>query len=107
MRAPLALKPYECKEKGYIQHNLTPRAFAEVRQTRGTPLIGTEDFTPAEVKEIASERLVIIVKDTGIGIAPDDLPTFRNGHHRTQIAGRFIAPQFPGVFGTPFGCLGA
>ena len=26
-----------------------------------------------EVKEIASERLVIIVKDTGIGIAPDDL----------------------------------
>ena len=45
---------YECKKKGYIQENLTPRAFAEVRQTRGNPLIGTEDFTPAEVKEIAS-----------------------------------------------------
>lgn len=45
---------YECKQKGYIQENLTPRAFAEVRQTRGNPLIGTEDFTPAEVKEIAT-----------------------------------------------------
>jgi anaerobic magnesium-protoporphyrin IX monomethyl ester cyclase len=44
----------ECKKKGYIQENLTPRAFAEVRQTRGVPLIKTEDFMPIEVKEIAS-----------------------------------------------------
>jgi magnesium-protoporphyrin IX monomethyl ester (oxidative) cyclase len=44
----------ECKKKGYIRENLTPRAFAEVRQTRGMPLIKTEDFMPIEVKEIAS-----------------------------------------------------
>jgi magnesium-protoporphyrin IX monomethyl ester (oxidative) cyclase len=44
----------ECKKKGYIPENLTPRAFAEVRQTRGMPLIKTEDFMPIEVKEIAS-----------------------------------------------------
>ena len=44
----------ECKEKGYIQENLTSRAFAEVRQTWGMPLIRTEDFAPIEVKEIAS-----------------------------------------------------
>jgi anaerobic magnesium-protoporphyrin IX monomethyl ester cyclase len=44
----------ECAKKGYIQANLTPRAFAEVRQTRGMPLIKTEDFMPIEVKEIAS-----------------------------------------------------
>jgi len=44
----------ECKEKGYIQGDLTSRAFAEVRQTRGNPLIRTEDFTPSEVKEIAA-----------------------------------------------------
>jgi anaerobic magnesium-protoporphyrin IX monomethyl ester cyclase len=44
----------ECAQKGYIQENLTPRAFAEVRQTRGMPLIRTEDFMPIEVKEIAS-----------------------------------------------------
>src|SRR3989337_31277 len=44
----------ECTEKGYIQENLTSRAFAEVRQTRGMPLIRTEDFAPIEVKEIVS-----------------------------------------------------
>lgn len=43
----------ECKEKGYIQGELTSRAFAQVRQTRGMPLINTEDFTANEVKEIA------------------------------------------------------
>jgi len=56
----------ECKEKGYIQGDLTSRAFAEVRQTWGMPLIRTEDFAPSEVKEIAaiavkrSKRLSII-----------------------------------------------
>jgi anaerobic magnesium-protoporphyrin IX monomethyl ester cyclase len=44
----------ECKEKGYIQGDLTSRAFAEVRQTRGMPLISTEDFMASEVKEIAA-----------------------------------------------------
>jgi anaerobic magnesium-protoporphyrin IX monomethyl ester cyclase len=44
----------ECQKKGYIKENLTSRAFAEVRQTRGLPLIKTEDFTPSEVKDIAA-----------------------------------------------------
>jgi len=44
----------ECKEKGYIQENLTSRAFAEVRQTWGMPIIRTEDFAPIEVREIAA-----------------------------------------------------
>ena len=44
----------ECQKKGYIEENLTSRAFAEVRQTRGMPLIRTEDFTASEVKEITS-----------------------------------------------------
>jgi anaerobic magnesium-protoporphyrin IX monomethyl ester cyclase len=43
----------ECKQKGYIKKDLTPRAFAEVRQSRGLPLIETEDFLSTEVKEIA------------------------------------------------------
>lgn len=56
----------ECMEKGYIEGELTPRAFAEVRQTWGMPLIRTEDFTPAEVKAIAAtavkqyKRLLLI-----------------------------------------------
>ena len=44
----------ECMKKEYIEGPLTSRAFAEVRQTRGMPLITTEDFSPSEVKEIAA-----------------------------------------------------
>lgn len=47
----------ECKAKGYIQENLTWNAFAEARQPKGMPLITTDDFTPAEVKEIAAKAL--------------------------------------------------
>ena len=64
----------ECVEKGYIEKDLTSRAFAEVRQTRGMPLIRTADFTPSEVKEIAAmavrryKRLSLInfVKNPGL-----------------------------------------
>jgi magnesium-protoporphyrin IX monomethyl ester (oxidative) cyclase len=45
----------ECKDSNFIRENLTPRDFAEVRQTRGMPLIETPDFTPKEVREIAVE----------------------------------------------------
>ncbi|MEM2098660.1 MAG: radical SAM protein [Candidatus Bathyarchaeia archaeon] len=47
----------ECKHKGYIKKELTPRAFAEVRQAHGEPLIETKDFTTQEVKEIAAIAL--------------------------------------------------
>jgi magnesium-protoporphyrin IX monomethyl ester (oxidative) cyclase len=47
----------ECKTKGYIQKDLTWNAFAEARQPKGMPLITTNDFTPAEVKEIAAKAL--------------------------------------------------
>jgi anaerobic magnesium-protoporphyrin IX monomethyl ester cyclase len=47
----------ECKAKGYIPQNLTWNAFAEARQPKGMPLITTNDFTPAEVKEIAAKAL--------------------------------------------------
>jgi anaerobic magnesium-protoporphyrin IX monomethyl ester cyclase len=47
----------ECVKKGYLKEDLTPRALAEVRQTKGKPLIETEDFTAEDVKEIASNAL--------------------------------------------------
>ncbi len=47
----------ECKEKGYIPADLTWNSFAEARQPKGMPLITTNDFTPAEVKEIAAKAL--------------------------------------------------
>ena len=36
---------------------MTRTAFAEARQPKGMPLITTNDFTPAEVKEIAIKAL--------------------------------------------------
>ncbi|GAI47942.1 unnamed protein product [marine sediment metagenome] len=47
----------ECNKKGYIRGSLTPRAFAEVRQNWGLPLIETEEFTAMDVKEIASRAM--------------------------------------------------
>ena len=47
----------ECRKEGYIRGNLTPRAFAEVRQNWGLPLIETENFTVMDVKEIASRAM--------------------------------------------------
>jgi magnesium-protoporphyrin IX monomethyl ester (oxidative) cyclase len=47
----------ECMKKGYIKEELTSRALAEVRQTKGKPLIETEDFTAQDVKEIAAHAL--------------------------------------------------
>jgi anaerobic magnesium-protoporphyrin IX monomethyl ester cyclase len=81
---------YECKEKGYIQHNLTPRAFAEVRQTRGTPLIGTEDFTPAEVKEIASIAMKRYRKVSLINYFKNPKKTLRTVFGQPRIITKYI-----------------
>lgn len=43
-----------CREKGYLTQELTPRALSEATQPWGKGLIRTEDFTPEEVKELAS-----------------------------------------------------
>jgi len=47
----------ECRKEGYIRGSLTPRAFAEVRQNWGLPLIETENFTAMDVQEIASRAM--------------------------------------------------
>jgi hypothetical protein len=47
----------ECLKKGFLKAELTPRALAEARQTRGMPLIETADFTPEDVKEIAADAI--------------------------------------------------
>ena len=47
----------ECKQKGYIKGDLSPRAFAEARQTCGLPLIESKEFSAVEVKEIASNAV--------------------------------------------------
>jgi anaerobic magnesium-protoporphyrin IX monomethyl ester cyclase len=81
---------HECKKKGYIQENLTPRAFAEVRQTRGNPLIGTEDFTPAEVKEIASMAVRRYKKISLINYAKSPGKTLKTAFAQPKIVIKYI-----------------
>jgi magnesium-protoporphyrin IX monomethyl ester (oxidative) cyclase len=81
---------YECKKKGYIQENLTPRAFAEVRQTRGNPLIGTEDFTPAEVKEIATIAMNRYRRISLINYVKNPRKTLGTAFGQPRVVGKFI-----------------
>jgi anaerobic magnesium-protoporphyrin IX monomethyl ester cyclase len=81
---------YECKKKGYIQENLTPQAFAEVRQTRGNPLIGTENFTPAEVKEIASLAMRRYRKISLINYVKSPGKTLRTAFAQPKIVIKYI-----------------
>ncbi len=81
---------YECKKNGYIQENLTPRAFAEVRQTSGNPLIGTKDFTPAEVKEIATMAMNRYRKISLINYIKNPRKTLGTVFGQPRIVGKFI-----------------
>ncbi len=47
----------DCKAKGYLPADLSWNSFAQARQAKGMPLITTNEFTPAEVKEIAAKAL--------------------------------------------------
>lgn len=81
---------YECKKKGYIQENLTPRAFAEVRQTRGNPLIGTEDFTPIEVKEIATMAMERYRKISLFNYIKNPRKTLRTAFGQPRIVVKYL-----------------
>lgn len=81
---------YECKKKGYIQENLTPRAFAEVRQAQGNPLIGTEDFTPAEVKEIAALAMNRYRKISLINYVKNPRKTLGTMFGQPKLIGKFV-----------------
>jgi hypothetical protein len=79
-----------CKEKGYLQQDLTPRAFSEVRQPRGVPLIKTEDFTPLEVKEIASKAVDRYKKLSMISYAKYPFKTLKTAQSSPRVIRRFI-----------------
>jgi anaerobic magnesium-protoporphyrin IX monomethyl ester cyclase len=81
---------YQCKEKGYIQENLTPRAFAEVRQTRGNPLIGTEDFTPAEVKEVAAMAMDRYQRISMVNYIKNPIKTLHSIFSQPKLVRKYI-----------------
>jgi len=80
----------ECKKKGYIQENLPPRAFAEVRQTWGIPLIRTEDFAPMEVKEIASMAVRRYKRLSLINYFKNPWQTLKTAFNQPKIVLKFI-----------------
>jgi magnesium-protoporphyrin IX monomethyl ester (oxidative) cyclase len=80
----------ECRTKGYIQENLTPRAFAEVRQTHGMPLISTEDFAASEVKEIAAMAVRRYKKLSLINYFKDPGKTLKTALNQPKIVLKFL-----------------
>jgi len=81
----------ECKDKGFIRENLTPRDLAEVRQTRGMPLIETGDFTPNEVKRIAIEAFKEYKRLSIINYVKNPKKTLRAALSYPQIITKFIS----------------
>ena len=80
----------ECKEKGYIRGSLTPRAFAEVRQNWGLPLIGTENFTAMDVKEIALWAIKEYRKISIINYIRYLRKTLKTALNQPNLVGKFI-----------------
>jgi hypothetical protein len=61
-----------------------------VRQTRGNPLIGTEDFTPAEVKEIASMAMRRYRKTALINYVKSPGKTLRTVFGQPKIVMKYV-----------------
>ena len=80
----------ECKEKGYIRGSLTPRAFAEVRQNWGLPLIETENFTAMDVKEIALWAIKEYRKISIINYIRYPRKTLKTALNQPNLVGKFI-----------------
>ena len=84
----------ECLDKGYLKTELTPRALAEARQTRGAPLIETIDFTPQEVKEIADKAMKQYKRISLINSVKYPAKTLGTLFHEPNIAVKFIKNMF-------------
>ena len=80
----------ECKQNGYIRGNLTPRAFAEVRQNWGLPLIETEKFTATEVKEIALRAMKAYKMLSIINYIKNPKKTLLTALNQPNLVGKFI-----------------
>ncbi|MCW4016156.1 MAG: B12-binding domain-containing radical SAM protein [Candidatus Bathyarchaeota archaeon] len=80
----------ECTNKGYVRGELTPRAFAEVRQTWGLPLIETENFTATDVKEIAMWAIKEYRKISIINYIKYPRKTLKSVMNQPNLVGKFI-----------------
>ena len=84
----------ECKAKGYIQQDLTWNAFAQARQPNGMPLITTDVFTPAEVKEIAANALAKYKKLSLINHIKNPRKALKTMFDQPQLIVKYIKNLF-------------
>jgi anaerobic magnesium-protoporphyrin IX monomethyl ester cyclase len=80
----------ECKTNDYIRGNLTPRAFAEVRQNWGMPLIETENFTAVDVKKIAADAMKAYRKLSIINYIKHPKKTLKTAMNQPNLIGKFV-----------------
>ncbi len=84
----------DCKAKGYIVGDLSWNAFAQARQPKGLPLITTDEFTPAEVKEIAAKALAEYKKLSLIGHVKHPGKALKTAFRQPQLIGKYIKSLF-------------
>jgi anaerobic magnesium-protoporphyrin IX monomethyl ester cyclase len=84
----------ECKVKGFIKQDLTWNAFAEARQPKGMPLITTNEFMPADVKEIAVKALAEYKKLSLIGHLKNPGKVLKTAFNQPQLILKYIKNLF-------------
>ena len=84
----------ECKAKGYLEEDLSWNSFAEARQSKGMPLISTDDFTPVEVKEIAAKALEEYKKLSLLNHIKNPRKTLKTVFDQPQLILKYIKNLF-------------
>ena len=84
----------DCKANGYIQQDLTWNAFAQARQPKGMPLITTNEFTPAEVKEIAAKALAEYKKLSLINHIKNPGKALKTAFDQPQLIVKYLKSLF-------------
>jgi magnesium-protoporphyrin IX monomethyl ester (oxidative) cyclase len=80
----------DCRTKGFIDENLGWNAFAQARQPKGMPLITTNEFTPKEVKEIATKALAEYKKLSLIGLIKNPGKALRTAFNQPQLIIKYL-----------------
>jgi anaerobic magnesium-protoporphyrin IX monomethyl ester cyclase len=84
----------ECKAKGYLPEDLSWNSFAQARQAKGMPLITTNEFTPAEIKEIAAKALAEYKKLSLLGHIKNPGKALKTAFRQPQLILKYIKNLF-------------
>jgi magnesium-protoporphyrin IX monomethyl ester (oxidative) cyclase len=79
-----------CMTEGYIEKDLTWNAFAQARQPKGLPLIRTNDFTPEQVKEIASRALAQYKRLSLMNHLKNPRKALKTAFEQPQLIGKYF-----------------